>query len=83
METVRINVRRLAALVLASLVAPLAIALILDLTLGWMPMATIAAAVIFIPLSTVIVIRATLAELEIVIQAVAPLEIEQPEYHSS
>jgi hypothetical protein len=82
MATMRINVRRLATLVLSSLVAPLAVAITLDLSLASAPFFTIGAAVIFIPLSSVIVIQATLAELETVIRAVAPLEPDYQELHS-
>lgn len=82
METIRINVRRLAMLLLLSLVAPLAAAIALDVGMGWTPLFTIAAAVIFIPLATIIVVRATLAELDRVIQRVAPLEPEHPEPNS-
>ena len=77
LEPVRINIRYLANCVLLSLVLPGALALGLDLSLGWMPMLTIGAAIIFIPLSTVIVTRATLAELDRVIQMVAPLEADR------
>lgn len=73
----RINVQRLAGILLASLLLPLGAALVLDLSLGWMPLLTIGATVIFIPLSTVLVIRATLAELDMVINSVAPLEPDQ------
>jgi hypothetical protein len=83
MEPVRINVRRLATLVFASLIVPMAIALLLDFGLGSTPLFTICATVIFVPLSSLIVVRATLAEFEAVIQAVAPLESDQPELHSS
>lgn len=76
MEHVRINVRRLTGVLLASLLLPFGAAILLDLSLGWMPLLTIGATVIFIPLSTVLVIRATLAELDVVINRVAPLEPE-------
>jgi hypothetical protein len=76
MVQARINLRRLTGILLASLVAPLGMALLLDLSLGWMPILTIAATVIFVPLSTVLVVRATLAELDLVISQVAPLDPE-------
>lgn len=74
MEHVRINVRRLTALVIYSLVLPLSTLLLLDYVTGWFPWLTIAACVICIPLSTLIVIRATLVEMDRVIELVAPLE---------
>jgi hypothetical protein len=80
---VRINVRRLATLLFVSLLVPFGVALTLDVALGWLPLATIVTAVVFIPLSTVIVVRATLAELDVLIQAVAPLPAESSEANSS
>ena len=74
MVQARINLRRLTVILLASLVLPLGVALLLDLSLGWMPLLTIAATVIFVPLSTVLVVRAILAELDLVINQVAPLD---------
>jgi len=73
------NVRRLAMNVLVSLVLPLTILILVDFALGWTPLLTIVASVIFIPLSSIIVIRATLSELDRVIQAVAPLELDSQE----
>lgn len=67
--------------VLWSLVLPLAIAILLDFSLGSMPLITIGASIIFVPLSSLIVIRATLAELDRVIQQVAPLEQDQSLEH--
>jgi hypothetical protein len=79
MDYVRINVRRLALYLVTTLLLPMSCALLLDLSLGWMPWLTIGATVIFVPLSTVIVIRATLAELDLVIESVAPLVPEHQE----
>jgi hypothetical protein len=79
MKNMLINVRRLGILVLLSLVLPLAGIIILDISLGLMPFLTIGATLIFVPLSTVLVTRATLAELGLVIQAVAPLENNDPD----
>ncbi len=81
MEAVRINVRRLVAVLLPTLLLPLGAALLTDLTLGWMPYLTIGATVVFVPLSTVFVIRTILAELDLVIQQVAPLEPEVDASH--
>jgi len=74
-----INVRRLAMNVLVSLVLPLTILILVDFALGWTPLLTIVASVIFIPLSSIIVIHATLSELDRVIQAVAPVELDSQE----
>ena len=74
MDSVRINIRRLITSILVSLVLPLGLAILLDYSLGWTPFTTIGASLFFIPLSTVIVTRVVLAELDQVIQKVAPLE---------
>ena len=76
MSSVRINIRRLIMGILVTLVLPLALAILMDYTLGWAPFATIGASLFFIPLSTVVVTRATLSELDKVIQKVAPLDYE-------
>ena len=77
MEHVRINVRRLLILLLGSLVLPLAGIVALDLLVGSMPWLTIGGSLIFIPLSTVLITRATLAELDMVIEKLAPIEPDQ------
>lgn len=71
--TVRINIRRLAISVLLSFLVPVTLAILIDWQLGLFPWLTIGASIIFIPLSTFIVIRAALAEMDQLIQAVAPL----------
>lgn len=76
MEHIRLNVRRLLMLITYSLFLPMSALLLLDYVTGWFPWLTIAACVIFIPLSTLIVIRATLAEMDRVIELVAPLEVK-------
>ncbi len=70
--TVRINVRRLASSVVFSLWLPVGLAILFDWQLGFFPWLTIGASIIFIPLSTFIVIRAALAEMDQLIQTVAP-----------
>jgi uncharacterized membrane protein YgaE (UPF0421/DUF939 family) len=79
---VRINVQRLLRSVVVSLVLPLTLAILVDLQFGWFPLATIGAAVIFIPLATVIVTRAALAEMDRIIQKLAPLDLESTEASS-
>jgi hypothetical protein len=79
MQTKRINIRRLTLGVLVSLVLPLVIVVLLDLNLGLTPLLTIVASVVLIPLSSIIVIRSVLSELDRVIQEVAPLEIDSQE----
>lgn len=77
--TTRINIQRLLYSVITSLVLPLMLAILIDLLSGWFPFVTIGATVIFIPLSTVIVIRAALSEMDQVIQKLAPLDVESGE----
>lgn len=73
---VRINIQRLLRSVVVSLVLPLTLAVLIDLQFGWFPLVTIGATVIFMPLSTVVVIRAALSEMDQVIQELAPVEVE-------
>lgn len=79
MSTARMNVRYLGNTVLYSLILPLTIAVLLDLNLGWQPILTIGASLIFIPLASLIVIKATLAEFNRVIEQVAPVELDSKE----
>ena len=70
----QINVKLLIQYVLLTLVFPFAIAITVDLAFGFMPFFTIGAIAIFIPLSTVVVIRKSLMEFNRIIDAVAPIE---------
>jgi len=79
MMAVRINSLRLLRKVIITLILPVALAMLIDRQLGWFPLVTIGASVIFIPLSTVVVIRATLAEFDRVIQQITPLDPEHKE----
>lgn len=79
MMAVRINSLRLLRKVIVTLILPVALAMLIDRQLGWFPLVTIGASVIFIPLSTVVVIRATLAEFDRVIQQITPLDPEHKE----
>jgi len=74
--TVRINVQRLLRSLVTSLIVPLLLAMLIDWQLDWFPLITIGATVIFLPLSTVVVVRAALAELDQIIQQVAPIPVE-------
>ncbi len=71
---VRINVQKLLSRFVFSLVLPMVLAILIDLQGGWFPWVTIVAIVLFIPLSTVVVIRTALSEMDQLIQQVAPLE---------
>lgn len=54
----------------------MSIAILADLQLALFPWITIVAAVLFIPLSTVIVVRAALSEMDQLIQELIPPESE-------
>jgi len=73
----RINIQRLVTSILISLVLPLTVAFLVDYSFGWTPLTMIGASLIFIPLSTILVVRATLDELDKVIRAVAPVPLDQ------
>lgn len=77
--TVRINIRRLLRSLVTSFIFPLTLAILIDMQIGWFPLVTIGAIVIFIPLSTVIVTRVALSEMDQLIQALAPLDLEPNE----
>ncbi|MCE7986600.1 MAG: hypothetical protein DYG89_35960 [Caldilinea sp. CFX5] len=74
--TVRINAQRLLRSVVTTFVLPMALAMWADWQLAFFPLVTIGATAIFMPLATVIVIRAALAELDQLIQKVAPIPVE-------
>ncbi|MCX6045090.1 MAG: hypothetical protein NT075_08250 [Chloroflexi bacterium] len=76
MDNTRINIQRLSMSILITLLLPLVLAVLVDYSLGWMPWTTIGASLVFIPLSTIVVTRATLSELDKVIRQVAPVEPE-------
>jgi F0F1-type ATP synthase assembly protein I len=78
MQNARINVRRLAKSLFLSLLLPVFLAGIVDAAAGTYPWFLITAAVICIPLSTVVVIRMALAELDSVIRQVAPKSLPEP-----
>jgi len=76
---VRINLRRLLLNLWFSFILPVSLALLIDWQAQLFPWLTIGAAVIFIPLSTIFVIRAALSEMDQLIQEVAPVEPIQNE----
>lgn len=78
MEHLRIDIVRLIKLMSFSLVKPVLFGLLIDSAWGIFPWVTIVVSVVFIPVSTVLVVRAALHEFDQVIQQVAP---ENPEDH--
>ena len=73
-RVVHLEWRKPARQLLASLLFPVLLALIVDAMLGTMPLATIVVSLVCIPLSTILVIRAVLAEMDRLIEVVAPQE---------
>ena len=63
---------------LLSLVLPVSIAFLLDLALGTTPWITMAAALLCIPLASLIVGKATLHDFERIVAQVAPYEAVDP-----
>lgn len=66
------DIGRLVRIFFWSLVLPFAISLALDLALGILPLITLAAIVIVIPIASVTVGRAVLSEFNKIVQVVAP-----------
>jgi hypothetical protein len=73
---IRIDVWRGIKAVLLTLVVPTSLAVMVDMTTGTLPWLTIAAAIICIPLATIVVNRAMLAEFDRVVALVAPEEAD-------
>jgi hypothetical protein len=73
---IRIDLRRGVKALLLTLVIPMSVAVLADVTTGTVPWLTIAALIICIPLATVVVNRTVLAEFDRVVGAVAPVETE-------
>jgi hypothetical protein len=71
---IRIDLWRAVKALVLTLVIPMAIAGVADVTMGTLPWLTIAAVVIFIPLASVVVNRTLLAEFDRVVALVAPEE---------
>jgi hypothetical protein len=69
---IRIDVRRALKALLLTLVLPVTAAVLIDVTTGLLPSLTIVAALICIPLATIVVNRTVLAEFERVVKIVAP-----------
>ena len=71
---IRIDLWRGVKALLLTLVIPMSIAVISDMTMGTLPWLTIAAVIICIPLATIVVNRTVLAEFDRVVAIVAPEE---------
>ena len=73
----RIDVRRLAGSVVFLLILPVSIGFLLDLLAGTVPFVTLGFVLIFFPLAGFFVVKTALAEMDRVIQIVAPDRIEE------
>ena len=76
---VRIDVRRLAKMLLLWELLPISIVVLIDFSAQTFPILTLAATLIIIPFSSFFVLRAALSEFDRVIQEVAPEQPEGPE----
>lgn len=74
---IRIDLWRGVKALLLTLVIPISLAVIVDVTTGTLPWLTIAAAIICIPLAAVVVNRTVLAEFDRVMALVAPVEAQE------
>lgn len=74
MPETRLNIQRLATALLLGVILPICLALILDLALNTLPIATIVAIVICMPLGAIWLNRVSLHELDRVLNVVAPEE---------
>jgi len=77
MDTTRLNIKRMLKLLCLLLVLPVTACFSIDLLLNLTPLLTIISSVICIPLTSFVVIKATLVEFDEVIQQVAPAELEE------
>lgn len=71
---IRLNIRRLLTSLFCTFVLPLSVAILADIQLDWFPLVTIAASIIFIPLSTVVVVRVALSEMDQMIRELTPFD---------
>lgn len=74
MREPRLNVRYLTRLIFLLMLLPLGMGVIADLILDLTPFVTIATGIIFIPVASFFVTRASLSELDKVIQTISPDE---------
>ncbi len=72
MSEARLNVRRLFSVLLLGVILPICAALLIDFSLETLPIATIAALVIFLPLGAIWLSRVSLSEFDRVIAEVTP-----------
>ena len=69
------DIWRLTRLVIISLVLPVLVAVVADYLLDTLPWITIMVSLVVIPLSSIVVIRASLVEFDKIIQDVAPVDV--------
>jgi hypothetical protein len=73
MSNATFDVGRLTKLIIIYLVLPVTLALFGDLAMGLMPWLTLVVSVLAIPLASIVVTRASLAELDKIIEKLAPI----------
>jgi hypothetical protein len=69
-----LNIRRLISVLLLTTLAPLAIGVLIDVTCGTAPFATLIVGLLSIPIASVVVGWSTLSEFNALIQKIAPEE---------
>lgn len=79
MPSARIDTQRLIKSVLLWLIVPLGVCVFIDVSTGLFPWLTIASSIVVLPLASLMVTRAALAEFAKVIQEVAPDEADSDE----
>lgn len=72
MPKTRINLRPLITALFVGVIVPISIAIFVDIRLGTLPIATIAALILFMPLGAIWLSRVSLNEFDRVIDEVAP-----------
>ncbi len=75
MQNLRLDIGRLSKLFLFWALLPLSIGIALDIATGLLPFITIVTGIIFIPLASLFMTRATLSEFDRIIEQIAPEEV--------
>lgn len=79
----RVQVRPLIWLLLFALIVPVGVAFVADRALGTTPVIAVAASLVCIPLTTLLVIRRTMSEMDALIAVVAPPDAPETEEESN
>lgn len=79
MTTERINIQRLFKSLISALIIPMFVVAVVDYNLASLPLLTVIASLVLIPLSTIVVVRTILAELDRVLEIVSPADVDNGE----